>query len=182
MEWQEARSAPVCIAPFHTNVVNRGVKPGQTGSRTRLTGDVRNSIGVNLALAQSLGTPVCTLSIYSSSVLYGVWARYMHCKRPVMSRQYRFSCVLNTFDTVWVWFLPLSLRFQHLEPGMCQAHTRFVHVPHDHPSFIYIDKNQLEILDGFSYRFILFQLFLPNGVKRVETAKEVGWCDLGIND
>ncbi len=53
MEQQEVGSVPICIAPFNTNVVKcgRGVKPGQNGSRTGLTGGVRNSIGVNLARA-----------------------------------------------------------------------------------------------------------------------------------
>ncbi len=53
MERQEAGSAPICIAPFNTNVVKRGrgVKPGQNGSRTGLTRGVCNSIGVNLARA-----------------------------------------------------------------------------------------------------------------------------------
>ncbi len=39
MEWQEAGSVPVCIAPFNTNVVKygRGVKPSENGSRTGLT-------------------------------------------------------------------------------------------------------------------------------------------------
>ncbi len=51
MERQEAGSAPICIAPFNTNMVKRGrgVKLGQNGSRTGLTGGMRNSIGVNLA-------------------------------------------------------------------------------------------------------------------------------------
>ncbi len=50
MEWQEAGSAPVYIAPFNTNVVKRGigVKPGQNRSRTGLTRGMRNAIGVNL--------------------------------------------------------------------------------------------------------------------------------------
>ncbi len=53
MEWQEAGSAPVCIAPFNTNMVKLGrvVKPGQNGSRTGLTGGVCNSIRVSLAQA-----------------------------------------------------------------------------------------------------------------------------------
>ncbi len=53
MEWQEAGSAPVCIAPFNANVVKRcrDVKAGQNGSRTGLNRGMRNSIGVNLARA-----------------------------------------------------------------------------------------------------------------------------------
>ncbi len=40
MEWQEAGSVSICIAPFNTNMVkrDRGVKSGQNGSRTRLIG------------------------------------------------------------------------------------------------------------------------------------------------
>ncbi len=53
MERQEAGSVPICIAPFNTNMVKRGrgVKPGQNGSRTGLTGGVCNSIRVILAWA-----------------------------------------------------------------------------------------------------------------------------------
>ncbi len=50
---------------------------------------------------------VFTPSSYGSNVLYGIWARYMHRIRPFMSRQYCFTCVLNTFHTVWAWFLPV---------------------------------------------------------------------------
>ncbi len=112
IEQQKAESVPVCIAPFNTNVVKRGrgVKPGENGSRMGLTGGVHNSIGMKWLeryVFSGPGSPVCTSSGYGLNVLYGVWARYMHHKSPVMSRQYRLSCILNTFDTFWSWFLPV---------------------------------------------------------------------------
>ncbi len=58
IEWQEVGSGPVGFTPFDTNIMKRGrgVKPG---------------------------SPVFTPSSYGSNVLYGVWARYMHCNSPL---------------------------------------------------------------------------------------------------